>query len=453
MDKKQSLPSEWSNDEIMDVFFSPFRGSREVNPRAWDSKMKFWTEMIRSYCIEKKVLTVCARNLTQNFERNRKVPVCFNVVFDDLQKRNVIEKLSDYYNRTNTSWFSWSLNLLVKKPVRWSFNNLVKKPLSWAYGLIIEQEDDDNYSPRSRDKILSTMSDEKFVLLELVKPFAEAIYQRHQESVTYQITDNVVRYSLLEEKCRDICSDEQSFHLAILELIRQKLCSITIDQNEDKLIRMVSNKRESAAPLSETEQRIYRLNVSVEKLEDDISKINEEMEQCRNNAKVLLKEDKKSAALRCLKKKKLLEASIAKREQAIDKINDIIRIIQDTESQKQIVEAYASGVKAFKEITRKHGLSEGKIDETMSDIQEAFEANDVISQTISQPIAPSDLSDHELEDELEAIMNQKPEKTPPRTVRKSLPEMVDDADDFSLPDVPQHEPFFISSRAKENVSQ
>lgn len=83
---KTGYPSEWANDQVMDVLFSPFRGSRDVNPRSWDSKMKFWADMVRKHCVDNKILIIDARGLTQVFERNGKVPTCLNMVLDDLKR-------------------------------------------------------------------------------------------------------------------------------------------------------------------------------------------------------------------------------------------------------------------------------------------------------------------------------------------------------------------------------
>lgn len=80
------FPAEWKDDSAMDVLFSPFRGSREVNPRSWDGKMKFWSGLIVSYCAERKVVAFNVRNLTKVFERDGKVPSCLNVVIDDMKR-------------------------------------------------------------------------------------------------------------------------------------------------------------------------------------------------------------------------------------------------------------------------------------------------------------------------------------------------------------------------------
>ena len=77
-------PSEWSDDQVMGVLFSPFRENRYVNPRSWDHKMDFWKDMVRRRCITSKSLVFNARELPAFFERNGKLPACMNIVLEDL---------------------------------------------------------------------------------------------------------------------------------------------------------------------------------------------------------------------------------------------------------------------------------------------------------------------------------------------------------------------------------
>jgi len=77
-------PSQWSDDQAMDFLFSPFRANRDVNPRSWDEKVVFWTDMVRRRCTASKSLVFNARELPTFFERNRKLPACMNIILDSL---------------------------------------------------------------------------------------------------------------------------------------------------------------------------------------------------------------------------------------------------------------------------------------------------------------------------------------------------------------------------------
>jgi len=77
-------PSEWADDQVMDVLFSPFRENRYVNPRSWDQKMDFWKDMVRRRCVASKSLVFNARDLPAFFKRGGKLPACMSVVLEDL---------------------------------------------------------------------------------------------------------------------------------------------------------------------------------------------------------------------------------------------------------------------------------------------------------------------------------------------------------------------------------
>ncbi|ESN92572.1 hypothetical protein HELRODRAFT_164644 [Helobdella robusta] len=179
------------------------------------------------------------------------------------------------------------------------------------------------------------------------------------------------------------------------------------------------------------------------KMEAEITKVEKQMEECRLNAKQYLQQGKKSIALKFLKKKKSLELVLKQREQAIDKICNLISIIQQTESNQQatILDAYSSGVQAFKGLREQTGLNESNIDDTMLDIQEAFETSEQINQTISQPIA--DTTDYNM-DELEAELNDILTSTSAEDYLKDLE---------NLPSVPSHEPGITPPKISTPVNQ
>ena len=83
-DSSTGYPSEWIDNQVMDVMFSPFRDNRDVNPQSWDSKIHFWSDMVQRRCSKQKSLVFNARQLPEMFERNGRVPACMNVVLDDL---------------------------------------------------------------------------------------------------------------------------------------------------------------------------------------------------------------------------------------------------------------------------------------------------------------------------------------------------------------------------------
>ena len=90
-------PPEWFDDQAMDVMFSPFRDNRFVNPRSWDSKLIFWSDMIRNHCSSQKLLVFNARQLPDMFERNGRVPTCLKIVLEDLVRYTLSSNCYHYY--------------------------------------------------------------------------------------------------------------------------------------------------------------------------------------------------------------------------------------------------------------------------------------------------------------------------------------------------------------------
>ena len=79
-------PPEWRDDETMDVLFSPFRENREINPQSWDTRMKFWIQLIRQQCINNHNFILNTRTLPQRFVRNGKVPACLETVVTEMKR-------------------------------------------------------------------------------------------------------------------------------------------------------------------------------------------------------------------------------------------------------------------------------------------------------------------------------------------------------------------------------
>lgn len=432
-------PSEWSDDQVMGVLFSPFRENRYVNPRSWDHKMDFWKDMVRRRCITSKSLVFNARELPAFFERNGKLPACMNIVLEDLIRSGTIKPLPDYVASAG-GWMSWSADMFLRRPVRWTYRTMVKQPISWAYSKLFSgaDEDEDVCRPKTSEQIAASLPDEQFVFVDLVKSVAEAIYRHHCRSVTCRLTDELIGYDELAEECKDICTDRESFDVAIRELCQQKRCIVATGVHGDKVLRLISSQSDNASTPTDTDIKIYRLKVAEAKLEEAIKSVTEEIEQCRLNAKVYIQQGKKSAALKCLRRKKLLDSRQAQHEQAVEKINAMLHMLQETESQKQVIDAFSSGVEAFKQMRNQYGLNESSVDDTMSEIQEVFEDSSTMNQIMSQPVISTEtVDDDELRQELDDLLADKVDSNISAT---PLRPPADGFDVHNLPNVPQHEP-------------
>lgn len=55
-------------------------------------------------------------------------------------------------------------------------------------------------------------------------------------SVTCRLTDEVIGYRDLAQRCKDICTDDRSLDVALMELCRQKRCVIGVGSDGEKVV-------------------------------------------------------------------------------------------------------------------------------------------------------------------------------------------------------------------------
>ncbi|KAI0210477.1 hypothetical protein LSAT2_004776, partial [Lamellibrachia satsuma] len=333
-----------------------------------------------------------------------------------------LKQLSDFQQGISNGWVSWSFNVLVKKPLSWSFSTLVKRPVSWGLGQLTGQT--------QKQECLGDL-----VVLNLVKEKAEEILTRHYASAQHSLTDNIVSYTQLWQQCHDIVSDEQSFQVALMWLCKQKKCCLTTTENQEKVVQFASKNDIAPAKMSECDLQIFRLKKAEAATETQVEELTSQMENCRLEAKEYLQKGLKTSAKNALKRKKKIESLRDGKETALENIRHMLRIIQQVETDKMVLDAYASGSEAFKEITRRYGLTPDMIDNVMTDVNETLDLNEELHESISQnPMDVGEPSMDELEAELEMILAGG-EKTvaPPRKAVTPPRRMVTPSDAMRVP--------------------
>ena len=84
MEKKPTKFSDiWLDDTNMTVLFAPFR-DKSLNPSSWKQKMSFWEETISNACANSKTCIIGITSLQNKFSRNGKVPLCLDVVLEEM---------------------------------------------------------------------------------------------------------------------------------------------------------------------------------------------------------------------------------------------------------------------------------------------------------------------------------------------------------------------------------
>lgn len=122
-------PACWQEDDRMDNLFAPFR-DKSVNPVNYETKMKFWKNLIQEYCIIRGNPTMSLGELRTAFQRNGKKPYCLDTVLEELLADGLAKQKSQFMEPPLLSWAGWAVNKLVKAPLRWGFDRVKERVIS-----------------------------------------------------------------------------------------------------------------------------------------------------------------------------------------------------------------------------------------------------------------------------------------------------------------------------------
>lgn len=371
-----SLPAEeWDDDERMNFLFSDFKENREVNTSDWDSKMDFWRTLVVRSCRDRGSVCVDLQELHRTFRRKDRVPLGLNTVLHDMARCGQVQRESEFAANVDCGWLSWGVGLLLVKPLKWTFSALLgssRVPLQ-----------------------------ESFVLIELVKEKAAELLKVYRSS-EYS-TCSIVSFQELWALSSDVCADESTLCMALLQLQRDKQVTVALHEGE-KIVKFCQPTQERVSPVSDVDIGIYQLQRSEKLLGERVDKLNQEADRCKEEARINLREGKKSQALRCLRGRKRVEKRADNLFSQQESIRAILDRISQSQTDKMVVQAYQAGVAALslslKDVTVERA-------ETLVDqIQELCDTQDEVNQTLSSGVTSADEDMDELEEELKSLLDE-----------------------------------------------
>ncbi|XP_054765951.2 charged multivesicular body protein 7-like [Lytechinus pictus] len=430
------LPDCWEDDERMGYLFSRFRENRQVNPRDWDNKMKFWSELVLKYGQTQRTLLFSMEDLTQRFKRKGVVPQCIGAVIKEMNRKG--QMISEEDLKVGTTWLSWGVDTFVRRPWRWTSATFFQQTNEPPTGI--------------------------FVSSELLKEFGEALLKRHHEAVHCDSTDHIVEYSAFKKKCSDLCKDDASFDLILIHLQKRKRVLITTDDNT-KIIKFASRGQKAVTPVTSVELGTLRLKHTINSMQLTIEKLSRAIEQEDKETRQYLRKGKKNSAKSALKRKKMAQKKLSSTESMLDALRQLQEKLESVESDKMVLDAYRYGAKALKKTFDDNGLTPESVDDTISDVQEVMEMCNEIDDTmvrgnrsIDETVSfGAEIDQDLLEQELESLISGDLDVSMATTPSKSTEERKSMAKDTSgtmldLPDVPLESPADLdSSFQKESI--
>lgn len=360
--------------------FSKFR-SRSSNPEGFDSKLNWWIGAINELCIQERRYHFNISQLSKAFKSCNVIPDldCLRLVASEMKRRDNLVTRDYFINNicanSGQSWLSWGLGSLAKP---------LKFGLSWFGSKEDEQEECE-----LMDQSISYSSD----LVNL-----EAVVSGSRELMTYvneqQLIDKCLKYEEFEKSLVtfNIKPDQLEILLLYLTSIKQVITM------EDKGTRYI--KFGDDVQFSDLDVSLRSLESARELIEDDIVKIEMEIEKCMVEAKSAIRASNKIKAKSLLRRKKRLEDVLSKKEAQLDNINCLSEQLVDVQSNKAVVSAYKECADALKAAQVKHD----EINFTISEMEDAFETQNDILTDLGKNITTSMIDDDELEAELKEIM-------------------------------------------------
>ncbi|XP_051923992.1 charged multivesicular body protein 7 [Hippocampus zosterae] len=413
-----TLPSEWDDDERMNFLFSDFKENRDVNTMDWDSKMDFWTTLVVQSCRDRRSVCVNLQDLNKTFRRKEKSPLGLTTVIQSMSRCGKLQRESEFAANVDCGWLSWGVGLLLVKPLKWTFSSLLggnRVPLK-----------------------------ESFVVIELVKEKAAEVLRIYQSSEF--ACHPVMSFQELCTLTSTVCADESTLCMALLQLQRDKQVVVSLHEGE-KIVKFCQPGQSRVSTVSEVDIGIYQLQRSEKLLEERLEKLGLEADKCREEARLLLREGKKTQALRCLRGRKRVEKRADNLFGQLESIRGILDRIAQSKTDKMVLQAYQAGMASLR-----HSLKDVTVEgaESLLDqIQELCDKQDEVNQAISGAVTTTD--DDELEEELRSLLDES--STGPEVPSLVLPSIPGDDLLDSLPAVPHTDLNNSAKQLEEQLKQ
>ncbi|RVE68545.1 hypothetical protein OJAV_G00092650 [Oryzias javanicus] len=377
-----TLPPEWEDDERMNFMFSEFKENRDVNVTDWDSKMDFWTALVMRSCRQRGSVCINLKDLNETFRRKDRSPLGLPTVIQAMARGGKIQRESEFAASVDCGWVSWSVGLLLVKPLKWTFSTLLG-----GEGVPLE---------------------DSFVVIEIVKEKAAELLQLYRSSDLSNCS--IVSFQELCGLSSDICADESTLCMALLQLQKDKQVIVCLHEGE-KIVKFCQAGQERVSPLNDVDIGIYQLQRSEKLLGERVEKLGQEADRCKEEARNLLREGKKSQALRCLRSRKRIEKRADNLFAKMESIRGILDRIAMSQTDKMVMQAYQTGVAALRLSLK--DVSVERAESLVDQIQELCDTQDEVNRTISSGVTAADEDMDALEDELKSLLDEANPDTAP----------------------------------------
>ena len=403
------------DSERMNFMFSDFPPDRNINPKHWESKMKFWKTEIENVCRFHVDFCVNCEKLNAVFkDRNNRSPKCLSTVVGDLYQSNELHMRSSYADLLDDTWGRWTYSI-AKKSSLWMWNKAV-------YG---------GYNDETM-----------FVLVSLLQENAMKLLEQHYTKVKYENTDNMVPWNVIKSlyKIDQNPVSEENLVCIIGYLKSLGKCRVALTDENEKLVKFAPKGQNKTEAISKIDIDITKLKKGIAKLHMECSQVEKEVQKLAGNAKTLLHRKEREKAKKIIVQKNRVDKKLQMKQNALFGMREQLRMVQDAESTKMIADVFKVSASVISETYKQSGLTVDSVDDVLD---QTLEVRDMVAE-IDEALASGlqrvddDYDMDELERELEELKEDSP-KPGPSVVSKVKP-ITEPMDMDMLPDVPSELP-------------
>uniref|UniRef100_A0A336L5J9 CSON005229 protein n=1 Tax=Culicoides sonorensis TaxID=179676 RepID=A0A336L5J9_CULSO len=367
----------WNDEHKMGNYYAEFR-PYQLNPENYEGKMRFWKQLIKSYCEHKGSAEFSIIELKRAFKRKNVSPYCLPKVIDDMFDKQEIKLKEQFLEVPQQTWSGWAMNMLVKKPLKWGITKVKEQVMT------------------VRDETTS------YVCSEVVSTQADTLHNLFEKSYDIVLSKDEILKKVDKIQLSVLGADLALHHL----MCENRVWMETGD--DGKTLCKFAAPNSKVSPITQLERSIYTLEETEKSLETIIDGIEKEIDVTTASIKQCLKDGRKQAAKVHLKKRHALEKNLEKRMSVLESVQAMILRIHDTQKDKDVLSAYKIGTDALKNALAGSGITLDSVDETIEQMKEAIEVHDDIQSGLASPAREILVDDDDLEKELDDLLNEEP---------------------------------------------
>lgn len=394
--------------------------------------MKLWIAAIEEWTVINKKLTLSIQDIHQIFVSDSGVrpdKECIRLVLSEMRRSSKAVPLNAIRNSNFWSTSATSQPLIdnfidPKGWLGWGVKKFVYTPATWAVSTFASAHEQP-YSDLTDMSITDSM---KFVCQKSLKELAQNLFVellriskaekqhcfewQHLLELVLPIINTIIDATEGKEllESLDILMD----YLAV-----NKKIAMQVD-NETKLVKVISTEDMNDEDVSITKKDVAmaRLLRAKELLTADADKYHAQAQKSKQDAVISYGKKEVAKAKSLLRSHKRLTACADQKEAQLANVEIMLDQLENTNSNKMILEAYKDGAEALKIANTKLESNVSILDDMYDATAEARQLNDEMNQMLNDisRVGAHDISNTELEAELEQyIPSNENQKTPMKT--------------------------------------